>query len=983
MNMKSMPRAWQVLLACMLCAIAFPSLAAERHSDPDGCFSCHGLPGLEFIDKDGVRRVATILQSDYYGSLHGSVPCKDCHRKIEQYPHKPEEGYVDCSESCHVEEPSKGKAFTHKEVVDEFKTSAHGSGHAPGATKDFHGGNRLKEVSDQQNPSCRRCHANTPYIKDAQMAKFKEAFNHMDSECGTCHQGETWRNQFSGHILRRLVGKNFNKVESNTMCIDCHGDNEAMKKVKLEDPDTKDKKEADFRWIHATDSYDKTLHGRFLAVGDESGAACLDCHAPKGLRHGIKRDEQQSASTHPDHLAETCAHAGCHGYSQSGVNEGFTKTDVHAVDMLRLEAWPASIDLERWDSSNWYKAQWILGPLSGLFALASLLWYIRRSYDGTFTAIIGHEHFQRVMIGAPSVSKAGMWSRFMARLTGSGGAGGQAMPASVPVEIDAPISSMTVLYGSQTGNGEGLAQDLADLAEARGYPVNLMDMADYDPPAIVNERLLFIVASTHGEGDPPIPAEKLHAFLYSEDAPRLEHLKFAVFALGDSSYKHYCRTGKDFDAFLERLGGKRVLHRVDADVDFEEPAAAWMDAVLDVYQTITGDPGRPILPRVSSVGSKGAEGSAQYSKSNPYLARVLTNVNLNGDGSAKETRHVEIDLGDSGLTYEAGDVLGVYPKNSPAYVEDLLSALAMDGYAEVTVGKEIMTLREALFNRMDATSLSRVLLERYAAATDSGPLRDLLAEGHDARFQDYVYGRDILDLVIDYPAVGLTPQIFADVLRRLPARLYSISSSLKAFEKQVHLTVAAVRYHAHNRQREGVCSTFLAGRVGVEERVGVYVQANKHFRLPPEPSAAVIMVGPGTGIAPFRAFVQEREATGATGKNWLFFGDQRRATDFLYAEEWERRHRHGIVTRMDLAFSRDQAEKIYVQTRMLENARELYSWLEDGAYFYVCGDASRMANDVHETLIEVIAEQGGLSRERAEQYVQGLMDSRRYLRDVY
>jgi hypothetical protein len=289
--LKFTRRTWRGLWACVLFAVAFSGLAAERHSDPDGCFSCHGLPGLEYLDKEGVRRTATILKSDYYGSLHGSVPCKDCHRQIERYPHKPEEGYVDCSESCHLNEPSKDKAFTHKPVVEEFKTSAHGSGHAPGHTKDFHGGNRLKEELDEQNPSCRRCHSNTPYIKDAQMGRFKEEFHHTETECGTCHQGETWRNQFSGHILRRLVGKNYNKMEANAMCIDCHGDAAAMRKVKIEDPDTKEKKPADFRFIHAPASYGKTLHGRLLSVNDESGAGCIDCHAPKGFRHGVLRDE--------------------------------------------------------------------------------------------------------------------------------------------------------------------------------------------------------------------------------------------------------------------------------------------------------------------------------------------------------------------------------------------------------------------------------------------------------------------------------------------------------------------------------------------------------------------------------------------------------------------------------------------------------------------------------------------------------------------
>lgn len=396
---RCLRRAWRTLLAWVLFAIAWSTIADERHSDPDGCFSCHGLPGLEYIDRDGVVRTATILQKDYYGSLHGSVPCKDCHRKIERYPHKPEEGYVDCSESCHVNEPSKGKAFTHKDVVEEFRKSAHGSGHAPGDTKDFRGDNRLQEEVDDQNPSCRRCHSNTPYIKEAHLDRFKQEFNHADTECGVCHQGETWRNQFSGHILRRLVGNNFNKMEANAMCVDCHGNRERMEKVKIEDPKTKEKKPVDFRFVHATDSYAKTLHGRFLAVNDESGAACIDCHAPKGFRHGIQRDEVAASPTHPDHLGETCGQSGCHGYARHFLNAGFTHTDVHDMDMLRLESLGFALDPERWKSS-WYRAAWILVPLSVFFLLASLVWQFIGSRKFADAAILGHEQFQRIIIGS-------------------------------------------------------------------------------------------------------------------------------------------------------------------------------------------------------------------------------------------------------------------------------------------------------------------------------------------------------------------------------------------------------------------------------------------------------------------------------------------------------------------------------------------------------------------------------------------------------
>lgn len=966
--------AWRAPLACLLFAISFAGLAAERHSDPDGCFSCHGLPGLEYIDPEGVRRTATILQSDYYGSLHGSVPCKDCHRQIERYPHKSVDGFVDCSESCHLNEPSKDKAFTHKPVVEEFKISAHGSGHAPGATKDFHGGNRLKEEQDEQNPSCRRCHSNTPYIKDAQMAAFKEAFHHTETECGTCHQGETWRNQFSGHILRRLVGKNYNKMEANAMCIDCHGDTDAMQKAKIEDPATKEKKPADFRFVHATDSYGKTLHGRLLAVGDEHGADCIDCHAPFGLRHGVQRDEVKTAATHPAHLAETCAQSGCHGYATNALNDGFVKTDLHDVGLLRLDLVPAPLDFGRLDS-GYYRAMWVLVPATALFGLASLLWRLRNRAEGTPIPVFGGDLFQRVMLGARGEPAGGGFARFLGRPKDR--AAVNVAAAADPAAEGGP-PRLTILYASQTGNGEGVALELSERAVVAEFFVELVDLANYNPSAIAMERLVFLITSTHGDGEPPPAAEWLHDYLRQPDAPALENLRFAVFALGDSSYKHFCRAGKDFDAFLEKRGARRLMKRVDADADFEEAAAAWIEDALHAYAGIAGV---PYVPKPAAAPKAGS--AVGFGKANPYPARVLVNRNLNGEGSAKETRHVEIDLGDSGLVYEAGDALGVYPRNNPVYVEALLAVLQMDGYAEVAAGGETLTLREAFYSRLDITALSRPLLEKYAELVDSAELRELLDEANAERFGAYTWGRHILDLVEDHPPAGAGPQDFVGVLRRLPPRLYSIASSPKAVGNQVHLTMGAVRYHAHGRGREGVCSTYVAGRLGAEERLNVFVQPNKNFRPPADPDSPMIMVGPGTGIAPFRSFVQEREASGAKGRNWLFFGDQRQATDFLYAEEWADKLERGVLTRLDLAFSRDQEAKIYVQTRMVEHGRELYAWLEGGGSFYVCGDASRMASDVHQALLRVIEEHGGKSREQAEEYLQTMADARRYQLDVY
>ncbi|MGR9073904.1 MAG: flavodoxin domain-containing protein, partial [Gammaproteobacteria bacterium] len=451
------------------------------------------------------------------------------------------------------------------------------------------------------------------------------------------------------------------------------------------------------------------------------------------------------------------------------------------------------------------------------------------------------------LLGAPmSPTQAAWLSGFFAAMSGQPGL----LQAGAPAVQAPALPLMTILYGSQTGNGEGIAENLKEKAAARGFNVRTLDMIDLEPADIANEKILFVIVSTHGEGEPPIAAEKLHHFLNSGDAPGLAGLKYGVFALGDSSYEFFCQTGKDFDAFLENAGAVRILDRVDADVDFEEPAEAWMEQVLEIYQSLAGE--------TAGAAQTGAEKAAagkeksQYSKTNPYPADVLVNYNLNGEGSAKETRHIEIDLGDSGLTYEVGDALGVYPLNNPVYADELLKALKMSGEESVSVGKETMPLRDAFIEKLDITALSRVNMEKYAELIGSEELKNLLDSGHKEEFGDYIWGRQILDLVEDYPADGISAQQFVDILRRIPARLYSIASSLNANPKQAHLLVGAVRYHSFDRDREGVCSTFLAGRVAKEQKLAVYVQQNKNFRLPADGDTPVIMVGPGTGLAPFR-----------------------------------------------------------------------------------------------------------------------------------
>lgn len=570
-----------------------------------------------------------------------------------------------------------------------------------------------------------------------------------------------------------------------------------------------------------------------------------------------------------------------------------------------------------------------------------------------------------------SPTQAAWLSGYFAALCGMP-AGAQAPSTQIPANL--PL--MTILYGSHTGNGEGIAETLMEMATEKGFNARVVDMEEFDPQELEKEQILFVIVSTHGEGDPPLAAEKLHAYLKDYSGPPLDKIKYAVFALGDSSYQFYCQTGKDFDQYLEKAGAERIMDRVDADVDFEEPAEEWMTQVLEKYQELAGTSG------TGTAAAPAAKKKTGYSKTNPFPAPVMVNINLNGEGSAKETRHIEMGLEGSGLIYEPGDALGVYPSNNPAYVEDLLTALKFSGDEQVTVGKETLPLRQAFLDKLDVTALSRPVMEKYAELAGSGELKTLLESGDAKAFGDYTWGRQILDMVGEYPVEGITPQQFVDLLRKIPARLYSIASSLKAFPEQVHLLVGVVRYHSFDRDREGVCSNFLA-RAEVGQKLPVYIQPNKNFRLPESGDTPIIMVGPGTGLAPFRAFLQERKATGANGKNWLFFGDQHQATDYLYGEELDKMREEGFLTRLDLAFSRDQERKIYVQHRMLENARELYGWLEEGACFYVCGDAERMAKDVHQALIDIVSQEGGRSKEQAEEYIDNLASARRYLRDVY
>lgn len=539
-----------------------------------------------------------------------------------------------------------------------------------------------------------------------------------------------------------------------------------------------------------------------------------------------------------------------------------------------------------------------------------------------------------------------------------------------PRGASAPLTPLTILFGSQTGTAEALAKQAAKEAGKRGFAASILDMAQTDATKLTAERNVLIVTSTYGDGEPPDNAKALHTALRADGAPSLSNLRFSVCSLGDTNYTLFCQCGKDFDATLEKLGATRVTPRTDCDLDYEEPFTKWLDATLTALA-----PSSPAAPQRETANAK-SEIESGFCRANPFPAPVLAVRNLNGAGSAKEVNHIEFSLEKSGLVYSVGDALGVVPQNCPALVADVLAALGCDGEEAVPTPGGELPLRRALTECYDLGKPAPELLSLVGAtlvATESPGVATKVAP---------TTPHHVIDALAAAPAKP-TPADFVRTLKKIQPRLYSISSSPQAHPGQVHLTVGAVRYDKDGRPRKGACSAFLAERALAAGKVGVFVHSNNAFRPPANGDTPMIMVGPGTGIAPFRAFLEERRATGAKGKNWLFFGDQRAATDFLYADELRALQAAGVLTRLDLAFSRDQPEKIYVQLRMLENATELYAWLEAGAHFYVCGDATRMAKDVDAALHRVVEQAGGKSPADAAAYVQALKAAKRYARDVY
>ncbi|MBO3270369.1 assimilatory sulfite reductase (NADPH) flavoprotein subunit [Hymenobacter defluvii] len=573
---------------------------------------------------------------------------------------------------------------------------------------------------------------------------------------------------------------------------------------------------------------------------------------------------------------------------------------------------------------------------------------------------------------------------FYGRYAATGAVPAGERTAAAPAALSATpaptaLPPITILYGSQTGNAKKVAQLAAEAAAAKGLQAVVKDMNDYAPRQLAQEKLLLVVVSTQGEGDPPISAEELHRFLLGKRAPQLPELRYAVLALGDQSYLQYCQTGKEFDARLAELGGQRLQDRVDVDVAFIPPSKQWIEEVLTKIAA-EATPSASVSAAAAVTGSALAPEAPVYSHDHPFEARVLESIQLNGRGSTKETYHLELDLADSGLVYQPGDALAVVPVNEAPLVEHTLRAAGLNASDTVQLDGKTLPLSTALTEHRELSTLTRDVLERYAALTERTELRELLAD--KTKLQPYLYGRDIADLLAEYPT-ELSAQTLVDTLRPLPTRAYSIASSLLAHPDEVHLTVGAVRYESLGRQKQGACSTFLADRVQPDDTVRVFVEQNEYFKLPQDTATDIIMVGAGTGVAPFRAFVEERVELGSTGRNWLLFGNPHFTTDFLYQTEWQQYLKKGGLSKLDVAFSRDQAEKLYVQHRLLENSRQVYEWLENGASFYVCGDKARLGNAIQLALTEVVQRESGFDTEAATDYVRNLRKQRRYLEDVY
>ena len=531
-----------------------------------------------------------------------------------------------------------------------------------------------------------------------------------------------------------------------------------------------------------------------------------------------------------------------------------------------------------------------------------------------------------------------------------------------------------ILFGTQTGNAEGLAMDAAAVARAQGFQANVQGLDDISMDTFSSMKNVIITIATYGEGEMPDNASLFWESLNSSSMPRLSDMKFGVLGLGDTGYDEFCQAGKLIDMRLEQLGAYRLVDRLDCDVDYEDIASDWINKTIPLANDGKSKP-------IVVTDEKQTNVKSIWNRKNPYPATLRVNKLLSGEQSLKEIRHFEIDLGDSGITYDIGDALNIMPINDDELVKSILLRLNLS--SELVLVGEDMKLADLLKYKYEISTPSRNFIAAIEVQAGDDLLSHVLNNGDKQALADYLWTKDVLDLLNLNQDIKFTGSEFVGLLKPLQHRAYSISSSPKKHVGSVHLTVASVRWNSNDREHLGVCSTFLADRVDVNEKVGVFVSPNKAFRIPSNNDAPMIMVGPGTGIAPFRAFLEERHCIGAEGKNWLFFGDQTRSSDYIYEDELAALKDSGVLSRLDLAFSRDQDEKIYVQHKMSEHGEDLFEWLQNGGYFYVCGDATRMAKDVDQALCDIASKWGNLTADQAREYVNNLKREKRYLRDVY
>jgi sulfite reductase (NADPH) flavoprotein alpha-component len=555
--------------------------------------------------------------------------------------------------------------------------------------------------------------------------------------------------------------------------------------------------------------------------------------------------------------------------------------------------------------------------------------------------------------------------------------------AELAVEAIQPASGstlLTILYGSRTGNGEGLAKIAQKIATEQDYKVTFKNMADYKTRDLQNEKNLLVIVSTHGEGEPPFSAKELYEFIHGKRAPKLNGVNYAVIGLGDSSYFHFCKTGIDFDNQLEKLGAKRLHSRATLDVNFAETAEKWLLEALPAFGG-NAEAKQVSNPKFSFVATATKSELPTVSKSNPFKAPVLDKMGLHGRGSDRQTIHIELSTENNpGLNYQPGDAAGILPVNTIELIYEVLTSTGLNAGETVTINGKEKTLEEALYKELELSKITVDVVKRYLEAYPNEKLAMLATDAE--KFKAYLDGRDIVDLFTDYPT-ELTAENLVKILRPLQPRYYSISSSPKAFPGEVHLTVGVVQYHHAGRVKKGTCSNYLSDVMIDDETVPVFIESNPGFRLPENDQTPIIMVGAGTGIAPYRAFVQHRELADNPGKSWLFFGNRNFETEFLYQTEWQGFLKSGALTKLDVAFSRDGDKKVYVQDKLWERGAEIYQWLEEGAHFYICGDMKNMARAVQDNLLKIVEKFGLFSKEQAQEYVDNLEKTKRLQLDVY